>query len=208
MSTGPMSEKRNTQHERLREERERLGLSQAKFAAACGIGKTAQYTYEAGERTPDAAYLEAAGRLGVDVWYVVLGERTTSDMIATMALRTVLNHITERLGLDHQQVELAVKTAEEHERNETGWQRSESDPVATYELVSRIVSDALAKRDELSQTTLQAVLEGVENTLRESGQDISSAKKAAAIALLYRSFVATGKIDTKAISDALTLAAG
>ncbi|OXI48154.1 hypothetical protein CFB84_04165 [Burkholderia aenigmatica] len=183
-----------------------MGLSQAKFAAACGIGKTAQYTYEAGERTPDAAYLEAAGRLGVDVWYVVLGERTTNDMITTMALRVVLNHVTERLGLDGQQVELALKIAEENERNETTWQRSESDVSATYRLVSQIVDDALVKRDELSQTTLQAVLEGVESELRETRRDISPAKKAAAIGFLYRSFLATGKIDAKAISDALTLA--
>lgn len=191
---------------RLREERERLGMTQDAFAEACGVRRRAQAHYEAGERTPDATYLEAAGRLGVDVWYVVLGERSTSDLIATMALRTVLSHITERLGLDDQRIDLALKTAEENERNETRWQRSSSDPTATYKLVSQVVDDALAKRDELSQTTLRAVLEGVESSLGESRRDISPAKKAAAIAFLYRSFLATGKIDAKAISDALTLA--
>ena len=203
-----MSEKRNTQHERLREERERLGFSQAKFAAACGIGKTAQYTYEAGERTPDASYLEAAGRLGVDVWYVVLGERTTQGMVATLALRAVLNHIAVRLGLDDQALESALRAAEENERNENTWQRGASDPAAPYKMVTELVDNALGKRDELSQTTLRAVIEGVERNLAEARVSLAPAKKAAMIALLYRSFLAAGSVDEQAIRDALTLAAG
>ena len=61
--------------ERLREERVRLGFNQADFAALAGVAKTSQFNYEKGERSPDAAYLAAVARKGVDVLYVVTGER-------------------------------------------------------------------------------------------------------------------------------------
>lgn len=62
--------------ERLKEERERIGLSQTEFAAKAGASKNSQYNYEKGERSPDAAYLAAADEMGVDVLYVVTGRRT------------------------------------------------------------------------------------------------------------------------------------
>jgi transcriptional regulator with XRE-family HTH domain len=62
--------------ERLKEERERLGLNQTEFAAKAGASKNSQYNYEKGERSPDAAYLAAADGMGVDVLYVVTGRRT------------------------------------------------------------------------------------------------------------------------------------
>ncbi len=62
--------------ERLKEERERLGLNQTEFAAQAGASKNTQYNYEKGERSPDATYLAAADVMGVDVLYVVTGRRT------------------------------------------------------------------------------------------------------------------------------------
>lgn len=61
--------------DRLKEERERLGLNQTDFAALAGASKNTQYNYEKGERSPDANYLAAAASQGVDVLYVVTGER-------------------------------------------------------------------------------------------------------------------------------------
>lgn len=61
--------------ERLREERKRLGLTQERFGAEGGVGKLAQLNYEKGERSPDAAYLSAIALAGVDVSYVLTGER-------------------------------------------------------------------------------------------------------------------------------------
>ena len=60
---------------RLREERERLGLSQEKFGALGGVKKLAQINYEKGERHPDSAYLAAIAAAGADVLYVLTGER-------------------------------------------------------------------------------------------------------------------------------------
>ncbi|MBD9483883.1 helix-turn-helix transcriptional regulator [Pseudomonas sp. PDM14] len=61
--------------ERLKEERSRLGFSQTDLGAAGGVGKTTQINYEKGNGSPDAFYLAAVARLGVDVLYVVTGER-------------------------------------------------------------------------------------------------------------------------------------
>jgi transcriptional regulator with XRE-family HTH domain len=66
--------------ERLREERKRLGLTQERFGAEGGVGKLAQLNYEKGERSPDAAYLAAIAFVGVDVSYVLTGERVTAAM--------------------------------------------------------------------------------------------------------------------------------
>ncbi|MBD9653557.1 helix-turn-helix transcriptional regulator [Pseudomonas sp. PDM12] len=60
---------------RLKEERSRLGLNQTDMAAAGGVGKTTQINYEKGAGAPDAFYLAAVERLGVDVLYVVTGQR-------------------------------------------------------------------------------------------------------------------------------------
>lgn len=61
--------------ERLKEERSRLGFSQTDLGAAGGVGKTTQINYEKGTGKPDATYLAAVANLGVDVLYVVTGER-------------------------------------------------------------------------------------------------------------------------------------
>jgi transcriptional regulator with XRE-family HTH domain len=63
--------------ERLKEERSRLGLSQTDLGAAGGVGKTTQINYEKGTGTPDAKYLAAVEVLGVDVLYVVTGQRSS-----------------------------------------------------------------------------------------------------------------------------------
>ncbi|TLX52867.1 transcriptional regulator [Stutzerimonas nosocomialis] len=62
--------------ERLREERKRLGLSQADFGALGGVKANAQGKYESDERSPDAAYLNGIMAAGVDVLYVLTGSRT------------------------------------------------------------------------------------------------------------------------------------
>lgn len=67
---------------RLREERERLGLSQEGLGGIGGVKKLAQFNYEKGERQPDAAYLAAVAAAGVDVLYVVTGQRSNAPLTA------------------------------------------------------------------------------------------------------------------------------
>lgn len=61
---------------RLREERERLGLSQPALADICGVTMRSQRNYEKGDRQPDASYLAAVSAAGADVLYILTGQRS------------------------------------------------------------------------------------------------------------------------------------
>ena len=62
----------------LKEERQRLGMNQEDFAAVGGLKRRAQTLYEQDERAPDALYLRALAGIGVDVHYILTGERLQS----------------------------------------------------------------------------------------------------------------------------------
>lgn len=62
--------------ERLREERNRMALSQEAFGAIPGVTKQAQIKYEKGERHPDTRYLAAIAAAGADVLYILTGQRS------------------------------------------------------------------------------------------------------------------------------------
>ena len=66
--------------ERLKEERERTGLSQEAFGAVGGVKKLTQFNYESGKRSPDAEYLGAISKISVDVTYIVTGIRSASSL--------------------------------------------------------------------------------------------------------------------------------
>lgn len=68
----------NTISERLRNERNRLGLTQDELATLGGVGRRAQVNYESGERCPDGRYFEAIAKAGVDVQYILTGVRSDS----------------------------------------------------------------------------------------------------------------------------------
>lgn len=62
--------------ERLKLERERLFFTQEKLAEYGGVLKRSQVNYEKGDRFPDAKYLEGVAKAGVDVLYVLTGQRS------------------------------------------------------------------------------------------------------------------------------------
>jgi transcriptional regulator with XRE-family HTH domain len=64
--------------ERLREERERLNLTQPAMAEAAGTTKQTQHAHETNRTPPKASYLAAIAELGVDVAYVVTGARASN----------------------------------------------------------------------------------------------------------------------------------
>ncbi|MFG0460786.1 helix-turn-helix domain-containing protein [Pseudomonas sp. yb_1] len=84
--------------ERLKEERERLGLNQTEFAALAGASKNSQYNYEKGERSPDANYLAAAAKQGVDVLYVVTGVRLPASADGLSPERAELLHLVQKIN--------------------------------------------------------------------------------------------------------------
>jgi phage repressor protein C with HTH and peptisase S24 domain len=64
---------------RLKEERNRLKLSQEKLAAAAGVTRQSQSKYEKGLRHPDSIYLHAIAQSQCDVNYILTGQRINSS---------------------------------------------------------------------------------------------------------------------------------
>lgn len=60
--------------QRLRRERDRLGLSQAAFAEVGGVKRTTQHIYESDVRVPDVNYLENIRRAGVDLGFLLMSQ--------------------------------------------------------------------------------------------------------------------------------------
>lgn len=69
-----------TYFERLKDERERIGLNQTAFAAVGGVSRMAQINYEKGVRFPDLEYLEAIAKIGCDIQYIVIGKRSSAAL--------------------------------------------------------------------------------------------------------------------------------
>jgi transcriptional regulator with XRE-family HTH domain len=65
--------------ERLREERDRLGLNQTDFGVAAGVSRGTQKAYELESSSPDIRYLSTLQGMGVDVLYVLTGGRDAMD---------------------------------------------------------------------------------------------------------------------------------
>ncbi|WP_416423351.1 helix-turn-helix domain-containing protein [Pseudomonas sp. App30] len=102
---------------RLREERDRLGLTQKEFGDIGGVEPNAQGKYESGERTPKATYLASVATHGVDVLYVLTGDRAPipADRLS-QAEEHVLGHyrVLPREGQDairHMAISLAEMAA-------------------------------------------------------------------------------------------------
>lgn len=99
---------------RLKEERKSLGLSQQQFAAIGGVEANAQGKYESGERAPRSDYLAALGDKGVDVLYVLFGQRTPlSTESLNDAEREVIVHYRTLTPMDQDAIgQLALSLSE------------------------------------------------------------------------------------------------
>ncbi len=62
---------------RLKEERERLDMSQAEVAELTGQSRKSQIRYESGERSPDGPYFSRLATAGFDVLYILTGNRAS-----------------------------------------------------------------------------------------------------------------------------------
>ncbi|WP_312679851.1 helix-turn-helix domain-containing protein [Stutzerimonas nitrititolerans] len=73
---------------RLKAERERLGFSQTDFAALAGASKHSQINWEKGAAAPNATVLAAWAAHGMDVLYVVTGQRSNRQTSADVTENT------------------------------------------------------------------------------------------------------------------------
>ncbi|MFU8924917.1 helix-turn-helix domain-containing protein [Acinetobacter puyangensis] len=69
----------NGRNVRIREERKRLGLTQAKAAIECGVTRGQWVRYENGENKFEGAVLKAFGAIGAEIGYILTGKRTNLD---------------------------------------------------------------------------------------------------------------------------------
>lgn len=65
--------------ERLREERERLGLNQTEFGTLLGVSRGTQKNYELGANSLDLRYVSALVERKVDAGYVLTGARSLPE---------------------------------------------------------------------------------------------------------------------------------
>lgn len=113
----------NSIGERLREERERLALSQSQMAAlakdlgAKGATRQSQALYEKGEQSPSAAYIAAISTSGADVLYILTGQRAGYSAPAAPTLEVAqerAGYAVEKLSMREQKMlELYRMSSEE-----------------------------------------------------------------------------------------------
>lgn len=77
--------------ERLVEERKRLRMNQAEVATVVACSTRAIGSYERGERSPDAEQLIKFSEMGMDIYYVLMGERVTERLDLDPMQRAVLD---------------------------------------------------------------------------------------------------------------------
>lgn len=76
--------------ERIKEERERIGLDQVEFSALGGASRHSQIDWEKGKSFPNAKALAAWAAAGVDVQYILTGVRAGGAIAHPTASYTVL----------------------------------------------------------------------------------------------------------------------
>lgn len=96
--------------DRLREERVRLGLTQPQIGEIGGVTKKTQMLYESGQRSPDASYLSAVAAHGIDVMYLLTGQRLPPDNPAS-PLTAGDRVLLDNFHAAPEQVQAGVKTA-------------------------------------------------------------------------------------------------
>jgi len=111
---------------RLREERERLGLTQRVFGDIGGVEPNAQGKYESGERTPRVDYLAALANRGVDALYVLSGVHTPAPLDSLTVEEDRVLGLFRRLP--------------------------EADQVALHHLLQRLAGEACAREDSHLRT--------------------------------------------------------
>ncbi|HDR9317250.1 helix-turn-helix domain-containing protein [Burkholderia vietnamiensis] len=74
---------------RLREERERLGLSQATLAAAGGVQRLAQSLYEKERSAPTIRYLAGISAVGIDLQYVLFAQDKSAHSLTPSEINRI-----------------------------------------------------------------------------------------------------------------------
>ena len=106
---------------RLRQERERLGLSQKVFGEIGGVEANAQGKYESGGRAPKADYLSRVAERGVDILFVLTGSPTPIqlDQLSQVEEKVLVDY-RSMLKEDQDAIRRLTSTLAEHSASLNG----------------------------------------------------------------------------------------
>lgn len=197
---------------RLKEERERIALTQAAFGKLCGVGKTAQYTYESGQRFPDAGYLAAAEGLGVDLTYLFSGMRADEKVDYDLAHSELCRGVFAALGFFPGDVEKFARSIvpllhdswavdESHEE----WLSGKLLPAVLEILKASPFIKGQAGKPWVNVELLESVLRAIDES--DAARSLPAIKRARVAALAYRLAGDGGKVSQDVIEQAALLAA-
>lgn len=84
--------------ERLRAERKGLKLTQSALANKIGVSRLLYLRFESGLRNPDALHLQNMREMGIDIWFVLTGQKQTPHLDSSKVDGT--NNLTLKLVLE------------------------------------------------------------------------------------------------------------
>lgn len=137
---------------RLRGERKRTGLARNVFSELVGCHESSQKNYEINGRLPNTEYLKKAAELGLDIHYIITGERdetrikTDQEMAYVALCRELPTPEARDLGMDA--IRLVLKTWQPGSAKKVGIPNENKDALEKSESLvdkfSRIFYEVLA----------------------------------------------------------------
>lgn len=148
----------------------RIGLSQAEIAALGGLSNKTQLGYESDVRSPDANYLAALAKVGVDVLYVITGERSVQSALP-QDVADIVDSVLQLNDIGRTAIQGAINGY-----LHVGEMTLSGEP---SKRIPRVAANRMAKLDAFVEDEVKAAQADVERTKRqrasrkrsESGQD-------------------------------------
>ncbi|CDL85716.1 helix-turn-helix domain-containing protein [Xenorhabdus cabanillasii] len=79
-------------NDRLKIEREKLGLTQIEIAKACGVSYRTYCDYEAGKTEPKASFFAQLDEMGADVMFILTGQYSAKSNISMEEQKLIENY--------------------------------------------------------------------------------------------------------------------
>lgn len=189
--------------DRLKDERERLRLSQADLAEKAGVHRNTQARYE-NDRSPlPSDYVSSLMDIGLDVDYVLHGIPNPETPVDCPFVRE------QHLDLSYM---FTQKYCREHAAGQRSGALSTSFDVRWHRACSECPKNPIKSLvvapgvTEIDGSLLAAILEAFDSSLGDRIAQVSPHKRAQAVVMLYRAFKSHGKFDADMVKSAAKLA--
>lgn len=189
--------------DRLREERERLHLSQADLAEKAGIHRNTQARYENARGPLPSNYVSTLMDLGLDVDFILYGIANPDTPVDCPFAREQHLHFSYLFTLKH---------CRERASGRRGGALSSSLNMLWHRACGECPKNpikslvATPASVNLDGALLAAILEAFDAALGDRFAHVSPHKRAQAVVMLYRGFKTSGKFDADMVKSAAKLA--